>query len=310
MERLWRWCLRNQRLAALTAAVAFLAVAVTAVSLVSLVVVRRQNVELGKAKTMAEDKRQEAERKQKLAEEAQKRTVAAARAANQQNRSVVDAQREMIEFYAAKLGRVPELQSVRAEALDKATQRIDEAARSMTELLQEVQGDPSDEQNNSRSLANSYQALGNQNLALNRAEEAMKQYLRVDEIVERLGAAAPDDLMARFRKARSKRQLGQIAHQYLGDSARAEKYFDEAIKINEQCLEKDAAGEQFKRDLANSLGYLAMVELALGHLDKARAIYDREVDVRASFSQGLRNSVKAPGSWRAFIRSSRSFRCG
>ena len=66
-ERLWRWCLRNPRVASLSAAVALLLVIVAAGSAIAAVTVSGQNQALGKANKLAEEKRFEAERKQKLA---------------------------------------------------------------------------------------------------------------------------------------------------------------------------------------------------------------------------------------------------
>ncbi len=285
-ERAWRWCMRNQVVAGLSAAVAALLLAGFVGVIYSYVTVRRKNVDLEAATKLATEKQLEAQAEEKRAKHA-------AQAAAEQNRGTVEAQLELIRLLREKLRFVPGIEDVRAEFLDKATKGLETAAQAMTGIREQVGWDPDDEENNWRQVARAYQALGDQNLELNRIEDAMTQFQRVDEIVGRLAATTPNDLMAQFRKARSKRQLGHIAHQYLGDSARAEKYFDEAIKINEECLEKEPASEQYKRDLANSLGHFAMVELALGHLDKARAIYDREEDVRESFSQGLRNSIES-----------------
>ena len=56
-ERLWRWCLRNPRVASLSAAVALLLLIVTAGSAIAAVTVSGQNLALGKANTRAEEKR-------------------------------------------------------------------------------------------------------------------------------------------------------------------------------------------------------------------------------------------------------------
>ncbi len=60
-ERLWRWCLRNPRVASLSAAVALLLVIVTAGSATAAVTVSGQDQALGKAKKLAEEKQSEAE---------------------------------------------------------------------------------------------------------------------------------------------------------------------------------------------------------------------------------------------------------
>ena len=87
-ERLWRWCLRNRRVASLSAAVALLLLIVAAGSAIAAVIFGQKNQALGRP-TPWPKRSAEAERKQKLA-------VAAARAANEQNRSAVDAEVELI----------------------------------------------------------------------------------------------------------------------------------------------------------------------------------------------------------------------
>ena len=80
-ERLWRWCRRNRRVASLTARRRRCCSSIVTVgSAIAAVSFARKNQELGKANAVAEEKRQEAERKEKVA-------VAAARAANEQNRN-------------------------------------------------------------------------------------------------------------------------------------------------------------------------------------------------------------------------------
>src|SRR5262249_14927309 len=98
-ERLWRWCLRNPKVASLSAAVVLLLVIGAAGSAIAAVTLARAN-------TVAEEKRQEAERQTK-------RAVAAARAANEQNLMTVDNQVELIRWLDGKLRYVPEIQNDR-----------------------------------------------------------------------------------------------------------------------------------------------------------------------------------------------------
>jgi eukaryotic-like serine/threonine-protein kinase len=286
VERLGRWCLRNKTVAGLTAFAALLLLMLVSGACYGYVTVSRKNVALEAATDVAKNERAEAQKKQRIAE-------TAARTATAENRRSLEAQTEMIDLLSVKLLHVPGIEEIRGELLDKVTKGLEAGATGMTGIRDEIGWDPKDEEINWRTLARSYQALANQNLAINRFEAALKQYQRMDEIIERLAKLAPGDQQARIRMLRTKRQLGYIAHHHLGDSAQAKKYFDEAIKINEECVEKAPDQEQFKRDLANSLGQLALVEMSLGHLDKAREIYQRELTIRDSFSEGLRNSIES-----------------
>jgi eukaryotic-like serine/threonine-protein kinase len=285
-ERAWRWYLRNKTIAGLWGAVAALALAGFAGMVYGYFTVSRKNVELQAATRLATEKKLEAEEKEK-------RATLAAQAATDQNGSTVDAQVEIIDLVSKKLLHVPGIEDVRLEVLDKALKGLESSAKAMTAIRADVGWKPGDEEKNFRMLARAYQALGNQNLALNRIEDAMKQFKRMDAIIAQLAAITPNDPMALFRLARTRRQLGSIAHQHLGDTAQAIKYIGEAIKIDEECIERAPEIEEFKRELANSLGQLAYVEMLSGHLEKAREIYDREEDLRESFPSGLRNSIES-----------------
>src|SRR5262249_45768618 len=129
-ERLWRWCLRNKRVAALGTLAAALLVLAAVVSMAFAVTVTGKNRELTKAYDTAEQRRQEAEKGM--------RAVAAGQAASQQNRDLVDVELELIEALEGRLKFEPRLQDLRGRVLDKATQVLDAAARAMTGLRQEV----------------------------------------------------------------------------------------------------------------------------------------------------------------------------
>jgi hypothetical protein len=72
----------------------------------------------------------------------------AAREANAENRNNVDAQVELITLLERTLRHVTAIQAVRDLVLDKATQRLEAAARTMTNLRQEIGWDPKDEERN------------------------------------------------------------------------------------------------------------------------------------------------------------------
>ena len=89
---------------------------------------------------MAEEKRQEAEPKRSFA-------VAAARAANEQNRNAVEADVELIVLLSEQLRNVPAIQKVREQTLDKTIERLAAAAKAMDDLRRDVDWDPKDEEN-------------------------------------------------------------------------------------------------------------------------------------------------------------------
>ena len=263
VERLGRWCLRNKRIALLSGLIILLLLlgfAGTAIAAVT----------LNQAKTLAE-------KKEKIA-------VAAARAANLQNRNAVDAHVEMILLLQRELRHVPVLQDRREQLLDTASTRLEAAARAMDELRRDVDWAPEDEEHNWRSLARAHQAQGNLSKDRNQIPSAMAQFRQAEKINARIAAANPDSRDLQVNLIRSKRQLGYVTMEQIGDSEAAQKYLDQAIELSRACLAKKPDSDTYKSELANSIGGLAKLELTLGHLEKACELYEKESAVRDSFS--------------------------
>jgi eukaryotic-like serine/threonine-protein kinase len=283
-ERLWRWCLRNQKVAGLGVTVALLLVVVAAGAVASTIIFGHKNQALYEANLKAENRRNDAETKRKLAE-------TAARAANVQNRSAVDAWAELIVQLEGNLRHVAALEGVREQMLEKASKNLEAAARAMTDLRHDIGWGPTDEERNWRSLATARQRLGQLRQSQGRLKDAMEQFRQMDAIVQTLAAAAPGDLAAQTRLARSQRLLGIVAFQDLGDTEGAKQYFTRALEINRACLAQ-LPNDDKKYDLANTLGQLAGVELRLGHLEQARELYREEVAVRESLSPARANHLQ------------------
>jgi eukaryotic-like serine/threonine-protein kinase len=299
IERLWRWCLRNQRVAKLAAAIAFLIVLVTVISTASAVGFARKNQALFIANKAAEDGRAEAEKKQRLAEDAQKRAIKAARAANDRSRDVALAQRDLIALLDEKLQFLPELQDVRGETLAKAKASLEASIQAMTELRREVEWAPKDEELNWRTLAGAHQRLGELALSQNRIDEAIAQFRELNAIVDRLLAAAPNDLGAQTRVIRSRRELGHAVLYHLGDNNAARAYFHECEVMCRAMIAQDPDNDSHKVELANTLGHLAEADLRLGRLEDARKRYQEEIDLRMALApitrQGLRHRRQLAG---------------
>ena len=199
-ERVWRWCLRNRAVASLIATAASFLLVALAVSATAAVMIydtnqtlKNTNVALGKAKNLAETR-------QKIAEDA-------ARAANAQNRNAVETETEWINVMEHRLRYVPEIQDVREKMLSDATRNLDESIRAMTSfaghrLATEGRGDQLADARPRR------QRLGDFHLSRNRFTEALEQFRLMDEILEPLAKAKPEDPMAQVRLAKSRRRSG------------------------------------------------------------------------------------------------------
>jgi serine/threonine protein kinase/tetratricopeptide (TPR) repeat protein len=279
-ERVWRWCLRNRAVASLIATAASFLLLALAVSAIAAVTIYRKNRTLRDTNVALAKEKSLAETRQIIAEDA-------AQAANAQNRNAVETETEWINVMEHRLRYVPEVQEVREKMLSDATKNLDESIRAMTSLRAIIGWAPKDEENNWRTLARARHRLGEFHLSRNRFTEALEQFRLMDEIVESLAKASPDDPMAQMRLARSRRQIGFVTAQMLGDSPTGEKYLREALEINRACLAKKPGEDTFQRELANSLGQLASAELVLGHLESARELYREELQARTKFSAAL-----------------------
>ncbi len=272
VERAAKWARRKPALAvAYTLGLLCVPLVVLAAgSGIAAVTVSRQNQALGKANTLAEQKRQLA--------------VAAARAANEQNRSAVDAHVDLITLMGSKLRFVPAIQDEREQIVDNAKKRLEAGVRAMTDLRRDVEWAPEDEGHNWRSLARAHQALGRLSLMRNQVTDGMAQFRQAEEIIAELATADPENLNVQIDWVRTQRQLGDVSMNRLGDTEGAQRYFRRAIEISRACLAKKPDQDVYKSELANSLGPLAGSELTLGHLEKARDLYREGIAVRESFS--------------------------
>jgi tetratricopeptide (TPR) repeat protein len=155
-----------------------------------------------------------------------------------------------------------------------------------------VDWDPKDEEKNSRSVARAYQALAVVSLSRTKFADAMEQYRKAEEIIARLAAADPNDLIKQGNLLRIERELGSIFIDRLGDTVGGQRYLRKALEISRTCKAKQP-DDGNKGELANSLGKLAGSEMVLGHLEKARELYREEIAVRESFSQDKANDWEA-----------------
>jgi eukaryotic-like serine/threonine-protein kinase len=323
-ERLWRWCLRNRKVAALYAATALLFATVLVVSAGGFVIVSGKNQQLETINgqliattNLADKRRGEAEAQTERAEAEQKRAeterekaeterekaeterqkadhqrdvaVRAGRAANERNQDAVDAHLELITLLEKELRDVPAIQKLRDQLLDKAARRLEAAAQAMKDLRKDIGWDSKDEFKNMRSLAAAHRGLAELGLSRNQFEDAMKHYRLMDEIIVALAPIAPPGLDAQFILIKSRRTLGFVALYKLGHNEEAQEYFRQAIAMSRAGLAKQPDSDPYKLELANSLGLLAVSERRLGHLEKARDLFREEIGVRKSFSPALAN---------------------
>ena len=212
-ERLWRWCLRNRRLAYLSAAVALLLVIVAAGSAIAAVT-------LGRAYTAAEEN---------AGGRAQGRRRRRACGQRTEPNSLVDAQVELVRLLDGKLRDVPAIENEREQLIDKAIERLRAAVQAMTDLRRDVKWAPEDEGNNWLSLARAHQAQARVSLLRNKVDDAMSEFLQIEEIIARLLKADPGDRRLQVNWLRIEREIGHTYTYRLGDPEKGEGYIRKAL---------------------------------------------------------------------------------
>ncbi len=280
-ERLWRWCRRNPGSPRSRRPVAMLLVVVALGATAAYLVAERRRIEAVEARTPREAAR--APRRGRAG-----RAEAAGRAAIQQNRDVVEAQREMILLLEDKWRNVPALGAVRQDVLGLSTRILESAAGAMTTLRSEIGWPEADEELNWRSVGLAHQRIGEVRLAENQLAEAEKEFRLNHEITKRLAAAAPEDLARQARLLKTHRQLGYFAQHHMGDSREALRHYQQSLEIARACVAKAPDDDKYKDDLASTLFMMAIAESQLGHLERARALLDEDRAVRESCSAAWR----------------------
>ena len=286
-ERLWRWCLRNTAPASslMAAAGILLIAAIGGTAQAVIITQKNQTLELTnvavleKAKDAADEQRKVAVAKQQAAE-------AAARAANKQNKKVVETEVAWINVMEHKLRYVPEVRDLREQMLADATTTLDDSIRSMTGLRDVVGWDPKDEENNWRTLAQARQRLGD--FSLSQPISGGAHAIPPD------GRNYSDTCEGQPRRRDGAVPAGEKPHSSASWRRKrlvigrwGKSTFARRSRSTAPASAKKPGEDTFHRELADSLGQLAAAELVLGHLEKARDLYREEVQVRGQRILGM-----------------------
>ena len=285
-ERLYRWCRRNPKVAALTAAVAVLLLAVSLGSSAFAATLKTKNTELTKA-------RDDAKAKQLLAEASERHVKEAIVTANEQNDVAVENVDQLIDLLENRLRDEPKLRDVRQSILEKSVRNLEALAGVMNTFRNNARWDGANEEKNLRKLARAHQRLGETYLSLEDFGLALDHFRKANDMVEYLAADASSNVGAKIRLARVQRNLGFLYMDRLSDSAAAMPCLRRAVAIDRECLATDPKSDGLKLELANSLGILAGAEMSLGHLGDAQKYYREELTLRNGLAPKTAGSLIA-----------------
>jgi len=279
LERCWRWCRRNPRVAALSAVVLVLLVAVAATSTWFAITVAQERDAKEHEKLAAEAARDLADQNAEQARQARRRADDNAHVAQEQANLAVKTFYQVVVELQNQLRDRPDMQKLREKLLKDALAGLHEVAKNAensTLLL--------------RTLGGAYQRMGDLGLELGQTAEAGRQYDRALAIFEQLAALDPADDVSKWNLAVMYEKEGTINHRLHGDIIKSRDYYHKATQLREAL----AAGPRREPKLTQPLvdnalagSYAAEANLALltGNPALARDYFQRALKLREQLAE-------------------------
>ena len=301
-ERLWRWCLRNPKLAALAATVAFLLATVAGVSSAAAVRLNKLNSDLEVSNKAEKDAKEEAQEKERIArdaeDEAKKARDRVERLVNDSfkvNGSAVETIRVLSVLANDRLRDLPGSQAVREELLNTAEDRFVLNTQEIQKVLDDAKEFVRNKEivsTNMRTLAGIYHKRGRLNEETGRHAVALVDYKKTDAAAEALRKFDPESVEPIKVLAVAKLTLGDYELGRNLDTKAAIRYYEAALDLRREWLKREPENEETKRGMANALGALAGAWLRLGDPAKARDLYGQELKYREQLTPALSGQME------------------
>lgn len=281
LERFYRWCQRNPRVAALSGAVLglLITVAITSTTLLFQIAKEKKQTELERqaaveARDSATANERLAKEAQKQAEEAEKVAKHNAVIAGEQGRLAVITLYNVVTKVQKQLRLQPGNQKLRTDLLNDA----------FAGLTKVVSGSESSELVG-RTKAAAHQLMGDISKELGRTEAALKDYQAAQKIVDALAAAEPDNQVAIWNQAVVYDKLGEINHEILGDGAVARDYYRKCLELRRGLAGRPLKSPELppatvKQRLALTYAKLSDLALMLGDPLEAWADYQKFLELQ------------------------------
>jgi serine/threonine-protein kinase len=273
VERLWRWCKRNPRVAALTAITFFLLVAGVIGSTGAAITIAQERNQKEREREAADEARWLAEERKLEADAANEQAQKNAKIATEQSRLAVESVRTLIREAQKEIGDNPNLQSLKLKLVEIALADLDKVAKSdeNSRLLGQV-------------MAGAYMQMGDLFVQLGQSEKAFSQYQKSHAILQGLAEKDPEGDVAQANLAAAFTVLGQMSLELRRDIKASLDYYQKALeirkKLNARQLSDKLNPTKVKQELAESHTRVGVTFLRLGEAEKARGYFQDALVLR------------------------------
>jgi eukaryotic-like serine/threonine-protein kinase len=293
VERLWRWCRRNPRIALLTGAVAILLISVTAVSATAAVRISKEQKETLLQKEEADRQRHEADLQREEADLQRQAAVAQREKAEKEKRVAVSmsdfSQRTLLGLVTTvqeQLQNRPGMEKLKDSILNQAEAGLDNIAKI---------AEKSDPAMAARTRGGIFQRKGDMFQSAGKTKTAMEAYQQslavFQKAMDELTADDPQREILRYNLAVAHTKMGDADYKQ-GNAVGARQHYQDALR-----LRKALAGAQLKSPelqnpgvvlgaVAASCISLANLSLTEGDLARAREHFRAAHKIREKLVSG------------------------
>jgi eukaryotic-like serine/threonine-protein kinase len=295
-ERLWRWCKRNPRVAALVGTIAFLFVAWAVSASFLSWGLKIQTDEANKQTRIAQENEGKAKEQTELAVQKKKEADASAEEATKQKGIAQDNEKRAKDTAERTIEQMVNLGSNLHDRLDSTLlapmsaqelrqQFLDLLKQSLVLLSRTIEGQGTTKYGPSRVS----QALGDLHLGAGQSQEATKMYQQAYEAMKKLSQAEPEDDLTQANFAMTIIRLGDVSLQAPGDARTSLAIYKRAREVDEGVLKRPGRTREewkAKLDVSHTDIRVAQALLALGqsaeagkYLDEARTYWQYWLDM-------------------------------
>ncbi len=286
-ERLWRWCKRNKRVAALMFTVLTLLVSLAVGSSVAAIKIYREQAETERqrqaavaARNLADEKAAAETVARQLAEDAQKEADENAKVAGEQAGVALTTLQTLIDKVQKQLDDAPGNQQLKKELLQTAMTGLNQVAQRA-----EKSGATG------ATMAAAHMKLGLIYKQLGQTEEAWKQFMRCHEITQARLQAKPDHDARKSNVAATLTVLAEMSQDLHRDMNAALDYYKQALEMREELFRHPHAGDGeldptvVKQGLAEAYTRVGTTIFRLGNPADANEYFHKAVELRQALAE-------------------------